>query len=104
VPLPPDLGLVHVMKDGKAAFCYSAVHTHRDTGGTLHLAVHPENRLLFAPILLELAGRLNRPVTSFDIYTDGVWGVTPYYVEPGTHIKIVLKKGPGKGGTWLGER
>lgn len=100
IPLPPHLGLTRVTKDGQSTFCYAAVHTHRHTGGTLHLAVHPENRLLSARILFEIAGRLNLPVTSFDIYTNGVWGVTPIEVEPGMHIKIVLRKGPGRGGTW----
>ncbi|MGH9461127.1 MAG: hypothetical protein ACRD1X_07905 [Vicinamibacteria bacterium] len=100
IPLPPDLGLIRVMKNGKSPFCYGAVHTHRKTGGTLHLAVHPENRPFIAPILFELAGRLNRPVTSFDIYTNGVWGVTPIELGPGMHIKIVLtKQGARRRGT-----
>lgn len=90
--VPGDIGRYPVFKDGKESFCWMAVHTHSDTQGALHLAVHPDNRLSIKPTLEAIARRFNRPITSFDIYTNGEWGWTPIEIEPGMHIKIVLRK------------
>ncbi|MGH9460203.1 MAG: hypothetical protein ACRD1X_03235 [Vicinamibacteria bacterium] len=99
LPVPPDIGRYPVFKDGKESFCWMAVHTHLDTHGTLHLAVDSKNHLYIKPVLEAIADRFHRPITSFDIYTNGQWGMTPIEVEPGMHIKVVLRKR-----TWLGER
>ncbi len=103
LPLPGDIGRFPAYKDGKETFCWMAIHTHPDTHGTLHLALSPANRLYTKTVLEAIARRFHRPITSFDISTNGQWGMTPIEIAPGMHIKIVLRRGPGKGGAWRKE-
>jgi hypothetical protein len=96
LPVPPDIGRYPAFKDGKKSFCWMAVHTHSETHGTLHLAIHPENRLYTKTVIDAVARKFRRPIASLDIYTNGQWGVTPMEISPGMHLKIVLRGGPEK--------
>jgi hypothetical protein len=89
--VPADIGRYPVVdgRTGKKSFCWMDVHTH-DSGGTLHLAVDPKNPRLFGPVLKVLADKMNRPLSSVvAIYTNGE-PASPFYVEPGMHIKVVF--------------
>ena len=71
-----------------------------DPAGALRLAerlgagADDEQRadLLFGPLVRQLALKLKRPLSSIAaIYVDGV-GMSPVYVRPRMHVKIVLRK------------
>lgn len=91
LPVPGDLGRFPAFKDGKESFCWMAVHTH-DSTGTLHLALDPKNHLYTKTVLEAIARRFHRPITSFDIYTNGRRGMAPMEIAPGMHIKVMLRK------------
>lgn len=92
LPVPPDIGRYPAMKgaDGKESFCWMDVHTHDDSGGTLHLAVDPKNPRLFYPVLKALADKLNRPLSSLNAISTNGEDISPVSVEPGMHIKVVF--------------
>ncbi|MEX2013755.1 MAG: hypothetical protein WD896_00170, partial [Parcubacteria group bacterium] len=71
LPVPGDIGRVPVTKDGKKTYCYLPVHTHSGTGGTLHLATDPANRLEMSFVIREVSRRFKHPVSDLGIHVNG---------------------------------